>query len=149
MCSQRPVMARPGPAEVLTIRQLSGGKRTDLKRAALSRFVRTRLDIVPRGRISALVPINALPGSEITQSYAADNTHQTHSAQTAPDTEAIWGEAAFSADAASRPKMTQLGHGRRTWAVSIRCHDAHTDCRSKFAMGDYCSKVTILATILP
>src|SRR5882762_1479745 len=58
-------MARPGPAEVLTIRQLSGGKRTDLKRAALSRFVRTRLDIVPRGRISALVPINALLGSEI------------------------------------------------------------------------------------
>src|SRR5712671_3225007 len=61
----RPVLARPGPAEVLTIRQLSGGKRTDLKRAALSRFVRTRLDIAPRGRISALVPINALPGPEI------------------------------------------------------------------------------------
>ena len=39
------LLARPGPAEVLTIRQLSGGKRTDLKRAALSRFVRTRLDI--------------------------------------------------------------------------------------------------------
>src|SRR5712672_4110441 len=58
------VLARPGPAEVLTIRQLSGGKRTDLKRAALSRFVRTRLDSVPRGRISALVPINALPGSK-------------------------------------------------------------------------------------
>jgi hypothetical protein len=59
------LLARPGPAEVLTIRQLSGGKRTDLKRAALSRFVRTRLDIVPWGRISALVPINALLGSEI------------------------------------------------------------------------------------
>src|SRR6266853_4780800 len=42
----------------------------------------------------------------------ADNTHQTHSALTAPDTEAIWGEAAFSADAASRPKMTQCGSGR-------------------------------------
>src|SRR5258706_13633543 len=40
----------------------------------------------------------------------ADNTHQTHSAQTAPDTEAIWGEAAFSADAASRPKMTRTGN---------------------------------------
>jgi hypothetical protein len=60
-----PLLARPGPAEVLAIRQLSGAKRTDLKRAALSRFVRTRLDIVPRGRISALVPINAVPGSEI------------------------------------------------------------------------------------
>src|SRR6266853_1515469 len=40
----------------------------------------------------------------------ADNTHQTHSAQTAPDTEAIWGEAAFSADAASRPYMTHKRH---------------------------------------
>src|SRR6267154_4626348 len=61
-------------------------------------------------RLDKLVPINALPGSKITQSYAADNTHQTHSAQTAPDTEAIWGEAAFSADAASRPKMTLKRH---------------------------------------
>ncbi len=43
------LVARLGPAEVLAIRQLSGGKRTDLKRAALSRFVRTRLDIVPWG----------------------------------------------------------------------------------------------------
>ena len=58
-------LARLGPAEVLAIRQLSGGKQTDLKRAALSRFVRTHLDIVPRGHIRALLPINALPGSEI------------------------------------------------------------------------------------
>ncbi len=35
------------------------------KRAALSRFVRTRLDVVPPGHITALLPINALPGSEI------------------------------------------------------------------------------------
>jgi hypothetical protein len=42
-------MARLGPAEVLAIRQLSVGERTD-KRAALYRFVRTRLDIVLPGK---------------------------------------------------------------------------------------------------
>jgi hypothetical protein len=68
-------MARPGLAEVLDIRQLSGGKRTDLKRVALSRFVRTRLDIVSRAhngigsdncpsRNRILLPIDALLGSE-------------------------------------------------------------------------------------